>query len=225
MWKSTAVLLFLGIGQTAIGEDRYYMLMFASQGQPTTPRTSHTFAVFVKTGGSGDKQIESHCISWMPGNLQIETLRPVPVTGTNLSLEQSLKWARSIKAATTMWGPFQIKPELYAMAAAQAKHLSANAIDYIVLDGSRRGNRASNCIHAVSDLDTTRTRLSTGTSFGESASQLVLRHLERYILDNDQPTLWLTDHLGLKADEIRFALPPTSMKEVRSSSEGAVRSP
>jgi hypothetical protein len=209
MWKFQFVglwLMSLLISQSSVrGEERHYMLIFASQGQPTAPRTSHTFAVFVKAKGEGAKDIERHCISWMPQNLQIETLRPTPVAGKNLTLDESLRYARSISARVTLWGPFLIRPELYAMAVEQANRLKANAVEYIVLDGARRGVRASNCIHAVSDLDNTRSRLSTGTAYGDLASQMVLRYFERYILENDQPTQWLTDHLKLKSDEIRFA--------------------
>jgi len=190
------VLIILALGQVPVrGEDRYYMLIFASQGQPVVPSTSHTFAVFVKASGERDEDIESHCISWMPRDLLIETLRPMPVTGKNLTLEESLKYARSIDARITLWGPFPIKPELYAMAAEQAIRLNANMIDYIVLDNGRRGTRASNCMHAVCDLDSTRPRLATGTAFGELGTQMVLRHFERYILEDNQPTQWLTDHL------------------------------
>lgn len=224
MWKSVTLSLMLiwSCQQAAHAGDRHYLLIFASQGQPVVPQTSHTFAVFAKSNGES-KECETQCISWMPQNLQIELLRSTPVNGKNLNLDESFKWARSIKARTTMWGPFLIKPELYEMAVAQVKRLNSNAVDYLALDGTRR--RASNCIHAVSDLDTTRGRLNTGTAFGESASQAVLRHFERYILEDDQPTQWLIDQLGLKSTEIRFVTTEPVANDARSTREGLIRSP
>jgi hypothetical protein len=53
------------------------------------------------------------------------------------------------------------------------KGLAANAIAYICLDRMYRG-AASNCIHALSDLDTAQEALMTGTARGDQASLMVL---------------------------------------------------
>jgi hypothetical protein len=49
------------------------------------PRSSHTFATFVKATAKGSKeqddQLEAHAISWMPGSLEIAVLRRMPVGG------------------------------------------------------------------------------------------------------------------------------------------------
>jgi hypothetical protein len=41
---------------------------------------------------------------------------------------------------------------------------------------------ASNCIHALSDIDTDTRLLETGTARGEAASYLVLEHLQRSVI-------------------------------------------
>jgi hypothetical protein len=195
-----------GIAQA---DDRYYMMMFASQAEPNLPRLAHTFALFVKAPeGSNGKQLdklETHSISWMPNDLNIQVLRAGPVMGKNLTLDESLKLARSMNARVTMWGPFLVKKELFDMASRQEKRLNNREIEYIVLDRRFRGRSASNCIHAVADLDTTQPALITGTAHGEAASEIVLRHLEKYIISSKESPRWLLEKLNLKPDEIRFA--------------------
>lgn len=205
-----------------VADDRHYLLMFASQGNPPLPAESHTFAVFAKA--TKDERgtfslVESHCISWLPRSLEIEVLELNSVTGKNLSLAETLKWARKTDARVTMWGPYQVKKDLYDMAVQQVERLNANAIEYVVLDGRRRGRKASNCIHAVSDLDTTRRQLATGTAYGDLASQMVLRHFEPYLIESTEPTRWLCDQLQLKADEIRFVTAEANAETAATKSD------
>src|SRR5687767_253582 len=101
---------------SARAEEKYYMAVFASQGTPNLPRFAHTFAVFIKADAeqSGkDNKLETHCISWLPETLDVEPLRVKPERGKNLSLRETLEWARKNRFRVTMWGPFQIKKELY----------------------------------------------------------------------------------------------------------------
>ena len=207
-------------------EDRHYMLIFASHHQSDRPPLCHTFALFVKAtekeqavlqvvkSDSKVEQlknydIETHSISWMPQSLDIEPLRRTPVRGINLDLAGSIRLANSQNAPVTMWGPFLIKKELYDMAVQQEQRLNRGAIGYIMLDRRYRGQGASNCIHAVSDLDTTQPALLTGTAHGEAASMMVLRHLERYILPSQESTSWLCEQLKLSPLNIRFATEKT----------------
>jgi hypothetical protein len=151
--------------------------------------------------------VETQSISWMPNNLDIRPLRFTPVAGTNLTLAQSLRWASLASAQVTMWGPFPIRRELYEMASRQAARLNSGNADYVVLDRRFRENGASNCIHAVSDLDTTQPPLATGTAFGNEASEMVLDHFRRYILPTKESTRWLVDQLKVKPNEIHIATP------------------
>jgi hypothetical protein len=184
------------------------MFIFAAQSEPKEVRVSHTFGLFVKASDRQEVH-ETQSISWMPKDLEIRPLRRAPVAGVNLNLEQSLRWAGAVRAHVTMWGPFQIRRELYDMAAAQAKRLNSSAIEYVVIDRGQRVAGASNCIHAVSDLDPTQPLLTTGTAFGNEASVMVLDHFRRYVLPPVERTRWLVDRLSLKPNEIRFATPST----------------
>lgn len=208
----TVLTTMLGLNLTPsalLGEERYYMLIFASQTTPNLPRTSHTYGAFVRVLDGGENAshpaIESWCISWLPSSLSIEPLRRAPVQGVNLNLDDTNQWARSIGASVTMWGPYRITRELYLMAERQKKRLSDNAIAYICLDRMQRDYGACNCIHALSDLDTTQPPLITGTARGEQASLMVLDHFRRYVVAADEDTSWLCQRLNLSPAEINFA--------------------
>jgi hypothetical protein len=201
---------------TARAEDRYFMIVFASEGDGA--RQSHTFATFVKVSENGDlpdayrvseggdsradSQTESHTISWMPASLDIRLVgRPEP--GRNLNLAQSLDFARSIPARVTAWGPYRIEKELSERALGQIARLESGAVAYKVLDGRFRPASATNCIHAVSDI-VGGELLNTGTAYGEDASRMVVNHLRPWIIDPGQTHDWLAKRLNLDQQSNRF---------------------
>jgi hypothetical protein len=189
-------------------EDRYYLLMFASQSEPNVPRLAHSFATFVKTvekENAPQELAESHTISWLPENLSVELVRFNPVRGTNLNLSESIRTANSLGTRVTMWGPVRIKKELYDMAIRQVDRLNRGEISYIAMDRRFRGQGASNCFHAVSDLDTMQPALNTGTAYGDAASQMVFEHFTPHVVASTGSLRWIADRLKLKPAEIRFA--------------------
>ena len=221
-WK---IQFFSVIGLTAIGlgqllgqppaNERYYMIVFAAQDEGNVVRKSHTFATFVKAEGD---RFESHTLSWMPRMLTPRIFWRKPEPGVNLGLAESLQLAKSVGAGVTMWGPYRVNKELFDMAVAQEARLNSGAILYVVLDDEFRGT-ASNCIHAVSNLDTTQRGLETGLMFGNDASEVVVKHFKPYIIPSDDSMQWLLDRLNLNSREIATAQLPgidnSSMKVKR----------
>jgi hypothetical protein len=176
----------------------YYMMVFASQDGSNRLKPSHTFATFVKATGKGhDAKLESHTISWLPESLNIVVLRSEPEPGKNFDLPSTLRWAQSLRARVTMWGPYTIKKGLYERAIRQVERLNKRAILYKAVDARFRPQKASNCIHAVADIDTENGLLETGISRGEAASQMVVSHLGRWIIDPKTTRPWVSKRLGL----------------------------
>ena len=56
---------------------------------------------------------------------------------------------------------------------------------------------ASNCIHAVCDIDAQEGLLNTGVKYGERASCLVVDHFRRWMINPNQTHQWIYDRLGL----------------------------
>jgi hypothetical protein len=207
-YRFVAILLvgLVSVAGTARADESYYMIIFGQQDGARQVDSAHTFATFVKARGEGPDRakysIESHTISWMPRSLDVKVLKR-PEQGINLTLKDTLNHARTIKTGVSMWGPFAIKKELYDRAVRQESRLNKGAIGYKALDLRFRPNDASNCIHAVSDIDTDAGLMETGTAHGDEASFMVLQHLGRWIIDPDQTHEWVSQRLELGKDIVR----------------------
>jgi len=198
----TALFVVTGASRAQESDDAsYYMTIFSAQANSRDPRRTHSFATFVKAARTGDaakdSPIEIHTISWMPRSLDIVILRRRPELGVNLDLESSLRWAASKGSRVSMWGPYQINKELYDRAVAQEARLNSGFVLYKAIDRRFRPGTASNCIHAVADLDTDNGLLRSGQGRGDAASRQVAQHLERWVINPEQSHTWVASRLGL----------------------------
>ena len=196
-----AVLLVNVFQAEARADDSYYMIVYSAHRTPNDPRFTHTFATFVKANGEGtDKtkdKIEQHTISWIAKTKEIVVARARPEPGVNLSLKQSLDLAASVDEKVSMWGPFEIKKELYERALKQIDRLESNKVAYKAIDRRFRPETATNCIHAVSDLDADNGFLEVGTATGDEASRAVAHHLSRWIIQPKKTHSWVSKQLDL----------------------------
>jgi hypothetical protein len=198
----TAALLTALFAGSAPAAESYYMLVFGSQ-LPTLNRPNHThsFAAFVRATGPGcGPQCVAGCytISWMPRTLEIRTHRLLPECGVNLDLHATLRWALHDCQRVSVWGPYQIRKELFDQALRQVARLQSGEVRYKAVDTGHPTRRVSNCFHALSDLAVEAPRLRVGTpGWGESASYFVALTLSPWILDPGQTHDWVLDRLGL----------------------------
>jgi hypothetical protein len=180
--------------------DCYYMAVFSADTKPDLARYSHTFAFFAKVadGPPGTpRRIEVRTISWLPKSLVLRPLRPSPEPGVNLPLEETIRWTLDNRARITVWGPFQIQPELYQRALCRAAYLESGAIAYKVIDIRYRPYQAADCIHGLSGVDLDRGILLTRGAYGDPASYMNLVHLSRWIIDPTCRHEWLLQEMGL----------------------------
>jgi hypothetical protein len=183
----TAVLLSNVFLLDARADESYYMIVYGAQRTPNVPRFTHTFATFVKATGEGNDKtkykVEEHTISWIAKTKEIVVARARPEPGVNLSLKESLALAASLEEKVSMWGPFEIKKELYDRALKQIDRLESNKVEYKAIDLRFRPESATNCIHAVSDIDADDGLLDVGTACGDEASRAVAGHLRRWTIN------------------------------------------
>jgi hypothetical protein len=187
-------------------DEAYYMAVFSAQVVSNDPGLTHSFATFVKATAAAHPppgyQTEVVTISWMPQSLTILVLQPDPEPGTNLDLQSSLRWAQSRNCRVSMWGPYKIHKELYDRAVRQESHLKSGRVQYKTIDRHFRPGVASNCIHAVSDLDLHNGFLDSGQSSGDAASRQIVQHLDRWIIDRGPSHAWVASRLGLRVDAV-----------------------
>jgi hypothetical protein len=216
-------LCLLSWGGKASAADRYYILIFGAEAPPVNPpRYSHSFATFVKvTGDESDNSqcaIEALTISWLSSSLKLHPWLLKPGQGTLLDLKSTLAWCRDNHMRISMWGPFQIRAELYAKAQTRVELLQSGAISYNEIDRPWRP-QAADCIHAVSGVDVEPGLLRTRSAHGDSASYILVCHFCRWFINPDATEDWLISRLGLDCWPIKLrdlCKPPLSLLPILS---------
>lgn len=176
-----------GVAHAAEG-DAYYMAIYAAQnGEAGIDPASHDWAVFVRMpraayGGTtpvasdddGDPRPHVVPISWLPARLPICVMCTEPVPGRNYELRETIEIERRAGLRVSQWGPYEIDEALFDDAVRQAERLASGAVRYVVWDKGLRPH-VLNCIHAVSDVDTTHPPLATGPAIGDAAGEALQR--------------------------------------------------
>jgi ABC-type phosphate/phosphonate transport system substrate-binding protein len=179
---------------SVIREPKYYLCVFAYDSVPRRPHLSHTFATFIKHSGHSS---EARTISWMPESKVIQLARCNSEPGVNLDLNRTLRFAQSMSARVYEWGPYEIQPELYERGVRQFDKLNDKRIGYKALDAAWRPGIASNCIHAVCDIDGDDGFLTVDGAYGRPATAWVVEHLSRWVIQPHREHSWINETLGL----------------------------
>src|SRR4051794_7833216 len=136
----------------ARGEERYYAMIFGSQSSPKLLRYTHTWATFIRVVGEGNDpggyQVYQHTISWLPASLNVRTWSPVPEKGVNLDLGPTIDAVLKNGEHVTMWGPFEMLPEVYERSLRVKAILDSGVAEYRAIS-TPRNLLVSDCIHAV----------------------------------------------------------------------------
>jgi hypothetical protein len=151
----TAVaMLPAAVSASTATQPRYYFILFGGQSVPFIPRTSHTWATYVKaTPTVGSVVLDAVTISWLPvdGDVRVRNLRPVQ--GKNHTLDETLAVMMRHRTVMSIWGPYEIDGPRYELAVRQAELLESGRVRYRVIDSFRRNPLISHCVHAVTYAD------------------------------------------------------------------------
>jgi hypothetical protein len=172
------LLLFLG-AQTAQAAERYYLIVFGMQKGLNLPRNSHTCAVFIKDASPGP--LETVFVSWLPDDLNVTILQRDPQVGVNVDLHATLQHYADRGCRISMWGPFEMKAELYVKAKTRRDILEGCTVGYNAIDRPYRP-MVTDCVHAVSGVDVEPGLLRTRSAHGDIASYIVLQHLSCWLI-------------------------------------------
>jgi hypothetical protein len=189
--------------------EHHYLLIFAAQSTPKIPRLTHTFATIIRVtdGPPGcAAAIEAYTISWLPQTLKVRPYRLHDEPGRNLTLEETLCWAYSNHMHVSEWGPYAIEPDFYGRVYREYLSIMSGRYRYKAIDPNQRGARTTNCIHAVTDSDSSdgRSKFSELRSGDDATRKFVrvLRDREWLSLPPDD-MCWLETALGLGRYPIR----------------------
>jgi hypothetical protein len=191
------------VGQ-AVADDRYYVILFASQSEPRRPRLSHTFCTFIKAESASandplaEPKFTAQTISWLPVSGDVRVLRLRPERGRNFTLAETLRLVRSTGQSVWSWGPYEVSADIYNGLARQKARLDSGRIGYKALDRRFQGN-ATNCIHAVTGA------IPNWGGFGvpnQMYGVASARYLAERVTQSNQALVqnqdWVLDRLGIR---------------------------
>jgi hypothetical protein len=197
--------------------ERYYVLIFGSQSQPKRLRHTHTWATFVRVVGEGpdpsSHDLYVHTISWLPQTLEVRVWSPLPETGVNLDLYQTLGAVAAHDERVTLWGPFVITPDIYERSLQVYRILQSGVVQYRAIS-TASDLLISDCIHAVAAVDPVFGRGHYPLiRIGDPASRFLAREIVVRSVENrgiDQAAYdnsWLIPRLGLDRHAIGVVSP------------------
>jgi hypothetical protein len=201
LWLVAAVVL-LPVGHANAG-DAYYVLVFGSQTTPARAKYSHSFATFVHVSWEGSSpcpvnpSLKAHTISWLPETLDIRVWALLPECGANFDLDSTIRYALDNNERVSLWGPYQIEPELYNRAMQQLGLLGSGQVRYKADDTAYKTDRVSNCIHAISSVAGGYRLRVASPGWGETASYAVVRRYLPWVIDRNEVHAWVGSALGL----------------------------
>jgi hypothetical protein len=195
------------------GEERYYSMIFGSQSRPKLLSYTHTWATFIRVVGEGDDpsgyQVYLHTISWLPASLDVRTWALLPEKGVNLDLYSTLDAVSKHGESVTMWGPFEMLPQVYERSLRVKAILDSGVAQYRAIS-TPRNLLISDCIHAVAAVDPVFGRGHYPLiRVGKPASRFIARQgMTRSVFDQYQTEAsWLIPRLGLDRYPIEI-IPP-----------------
>jgi hypothetical protein len=220
----TAAALMALLAPTARAGEAYYLLMFGSQQVPNNPNYSHSFATFVKATWLGDGPcpqnpvLEAHTISWLPCNMVVRLWALCPEEGRNFELHKTIRWCLCNDMRVSLWGAYQIDPELYCLAMRRIGVLESGQVRYLADDSFRNDERVTNCIHAISAVVDGSRLVAVSPGWGEPASYNILRRLEPWVVNMGCTHPWVGSALGLDQYPIIY-------RDFTNPRSGAIRGP
>jgi hypothetical protein len=206
------IVFALTVGETR-GEEIYYVMIFGSQSKPKLLQYTHTWATFIRVVGEGpdanNYALYQHTISWLPQSLDVRTWTILPEPGVNLDLYQTLDAVYRDREHVTVWGPFQILPQVYERSLAVKAILDSGRAEYRAIS-TPRNLLISDCIHAVAAVDPVFGRSHYPLiRVGKPASRYIARQIvTRSFFDQYQTgASWLIPRLGLDRYPIEVVPP------------------
>jgi hypothetical protein len=194
----------------AAANERFYIVVFASQTFLRRPAFSHTWATIVRAVDCPGQspELEVHTISWLPATLVIHPLNLTVEPGVNLDLHETIKYAKDNGERVSMWGPYECRPRVFRRILIQKAFIESGRVGYQCDDNCGEAAHTGDgccCIHAITDADPKYGRENYPLIwFGDSASEHIVNglHERGALLHPESEDDWLIDALGLKAYRI-----------------------
>ncbi len=180
--KCTLVLGLLLFDTRSIhADEKYFLTIFAAETVPFEPRKTHTFVVVHRVGQEG--LLEQSHISWFPQSRTLRGLTLIPEPGINLTIEETFAHCRKFNMVIAVWGPYEIKPEIYFYIVCQRKKLDSGYIKYKPTETFYPSSVAVNCYHAIWQPIAPCRKLSGAFNCGHTSGATTVALFSRWIMN------------------------------------------
>jgi hypothetical protein len=176
---------------------KYFMTLYGAQRLSYRPKYSHTYATFTeKATARAPRELT---ISWLPADGVIKPNGP-PERGLNYTWDETLDWLRD-QDSDIQWASreTEIQKEFFQSAEKRFEELKKGTLKYVMIDRrSWRPDKASNCIHAVTDIPLALTqfdKLRTYTLHGIVVSRYIYEKFSHFYVNKEEPIQFEDDYL------------------------------
>jgi hypothetical protein len=175
------VVAMIASGHSVSAADDHFVTIFSAEAVPFESRKTHMFVVLHRVPAGG--AVEQHHISWFPESRRVRgvTLRPEP--GLNLPLDETFAHCRNQCLRVSVWGPYQIKPELFELMKCQQAKLESGKVKYKPTDNLYPSDVAANCYHAIWQPVAPCRKYSGAFNCGDASGAMTVQLFSKWIID------------------------------------------
>jgi hypothetical protein len=199
LWVSVLTLAFGS--RTIAADDTYYLTLFTAEATPYRPEKTHTFLAITKIPGNGGV-VETREMSWLPATLNVRGIALRPEKGVNLSVADTFAVCQRDSMRVSVWGPYQIQPELYTRLCNQITRLEGGKIKYKGADTFQPSFHAMNCYHAMWNISHPMKKFVGPFTSGDATGGKTVHLWREWIISPEQTHDEILKVIGVEQQEM-----------------------
>ncbi|MBA4189616.1 MAG: hypothetical protein C0467_16650 [Planctomycetaceae bacterium] len=165
--------------------DDYYLTLFTAEATPYRPEKTHTFLAITRIPQSAGV-VETREMSWLPATLKVRGIALLPETGVNLSVADTFAVCARDNMRVSVWGPYQIKAELFNRLSNQITRLETGKIKYKGTDNLYPSPIAMNCYHAIWNISDPMKKFVGPFTSGDATGGKTVHLFREWIISPEQ---------------------------------------
>lgn len=173
------------VGESAARADDFYLTIFTAESVPFRPEKTHTFIAATRIPCAGGAA-ETHDIGWLASTTVVRGVALCPEQGRNFTTAESIAVCRRENMRVSVWGPYQIKEELFTRVREQAQRLDAGTVKYKGTDTLYPSAVAMNCYHAIWNVSDPLKKYAGPFTCGDTTGGKTVRLFREWIVCPEQ---------------------------------------
>ncbi len=180
-----SIVVACAAGPDVSAADDYYFTLFTAEATPYRSEKTHTFLAITRIPQDSGV-VETREMSWLPATLHVRGIALRPEKGVNLSVADTLAVCRRDNMRVSVWGPYQIQPELYNRLSNQITRLETGKIKYKGADTFQPSFHAMNCYHAIWNISNPFQKFTGPFTSGDTTGGKTVHLFRQWIITPEQ---------------------------------------